>query len=65
MMPHILRRNWAPYLSKSDVLKLDFVLYVPDLMKCLLSVSCMIDLQCSIEFDGQQVTISDNSHRSG
>ena len=48
-----------------DVLELDFVLYVPDLMKSLLSVPCMTNLQCLAEFDGQQVTIKDNNHGFG
>lgn len=48
-----------------DVLELDFVLYVPSLTRSLLLVSCITDLQCLDEFDGQQVTIRDNSHGSG
>jgi hypothetical protein len=44
-------------MPSGDVLELDDVLYVLGLMKSLLSVSCMIDLQCMVEFDGQQVII--------
>lgn len=47
-----------------DVLKSHYVLYVPNLMKCLLSVYCMTDLQCLAEFEGQQVTIKDSRHGS-
>lgn len=47
-----------------DVLELDFVLYVPSLTRSLLLVSCITDLQCLDEFDGQQVTIRDSSHGS-
>lgn len=48
----------------SDVLELDSVLYVPELTRSLLSVSCMTNLKCLAEFDGQQVTIRDNIHGS-
>jgi hypothetical protein len=44
-------------MPSSDVLELDDVLYVPGLTKSLLLVSCMTDLQCMVEFDGQQVII--------
>lgn len=44
------------------VLELDFVLYVVDLIKCMLSISCMTNLLCSIEFDGQQVTIKNDNY---
>jgi hypothetical protein len=40
------------YMPSSDVLELDDVLYVPSLTKCLISVSCMTDLQCLAKFDG-------------
>lgn len=39
-------------MSPSDVLESDSVLYVTYLMKSLISVSCMIDLQCLTKFDG-------------
>jgi hypothetical protein len=45
-----------------DVLKQDDVLYVLGLMKSLISVACMIDLKCMVEFDSQQVVIRDNNH---
>lgn len=47
-----------------DVLKSHYVLYVPNLTKCLLSFYCMTDLQCLAEFEGQQVTIRDSHHGS-
>jgi hypothetical protein len=40
-----------------DVLELDDGLYVPSLTKCLLSVSCIKNLQCMAEFDSYQVII--------
>jgi hypothetical protein len=52
--------KWALSLScmpSSDVLELNDVLYVPNLTKNLLLVSCMTDLQCVVEFDDQQVII--------
>jgi hypothetical protein len=49
-------------MPSSDVLELDSILYVPNLTKSLLSVSCMIDLQCLAKFDGQQVTITNFIH---
>jgi hypothetical protein len=48
-----------------DILELDFVLFVLDITNSLLSVSCMTNLQCLVEFDGEQVTIRDRSHASG
>lgn len=51
-------------MPSGDVLELYFVLYVPELTKSLLSVSYMTDLQCSLEFDGPQITIRD-VHGSG
>ena len=47
-----------------DVLELNFVLYVLDLTKSLLSVPCLTELKCLTEFDGQQITITDSSHGS-
>jgi hypothetical protein len=44
-------------MPSSDVLELDDVLYVPSLMKNHLSVSCMIDLYCIVEFNDQLVII--------
>lgn len=41
----------------SDILELDFVLYVPKLTKSLLSFSCVTNLQCLAKFDGQQFNI--------
>jgi hypothetical protein len=52
-------------MPSSDVLELDYVLYIPDVTNSLLLVSCMTDLQCLAEFDGQQVTIKQGSHGSG
>jgi hypothetical protein len=46
-----------------DVVDLDHILYVPNLMKILFSISCMT-LQCFVKVDGQQVNIRDNSHGS-
>jgi hypothetical protein len=43
-----------------DVLELNFVLYVPNLMKSFLSISYTANLQCLVEFDGQQTTIKDS-----
>ena len=37
---------------------------VPNLMKSLLSISCITDLQCLVELDGLQVTIK-NNHEYG
>ena len=50
-----------------DFLKVTFVLYVLELTyrRAFFSVSCMTDLQCLVDFDGQQVTIRDNSHGYG
>lgn len=47
-----------------DVLDLDSILYILELTKSLLSVSCIIDLRCLVKFDGHHVTIGDNSHGS-
>jgi hypothetical protein len=44
-------------MSSSDILELDSLLYVPDLTKSLLSISCMTDLQSLTKIDGQQATI--------
>jgi hypothetical protein len=40
-----------------EVLELIEILYVLGLTKNLLSVSCLIDLKCMVEFDDQQVII--------
>jgi hypothetical protein len=44
-----------------DVLELSDVLFVPSLKKNLLLVSCMIDVQWRVAFEGQQCTINDCS----
>jgi hypothetical protein len=48
-------------MPSSDVLELNDVLFVLGLKKNILSVSCMIDLQCRVAFEGQQCTINDCS----
>jgi hypothetical protein len=44
-------------MPSGNVLELNDVLSIPGLTKNLVSVSCMIDLQCVVEFDDQQVII--------
>jgi hypothetical protein len=42
-----------------DVLELNDVLFIPGLIKNLLSVSCITNLHCVVEFDAQKVIIRD------
>lgn len=46
-------------MPSSDVLELDAVLYILELMKSLLSISCMTELHYLAKFNGQLVTIRD------
>lgn len=39
------------YMPSGDVLELHDVLFVPRLSKNVLSVSCLTDLKCVVEFD--------------
>ena len=48
---------WMPF---GNVLELN-VLFVPGMKKILLLVSCMVDHQIKVAFEGQQCTISDCS----
>lgn len=48
-------------MPSGDILELNDVLYVPDLKKKILSISCMANFQCSVAFEGQQCTINDCS----
>jgi hypothetical protein len=45
------------HMPTREVLELHEVLYVLGLTKNLLSISCLIDLKCMVEFDDQQVII--------
>jgi hypothetical protein len=40
-----------------EVLELHEILYVPDLTKNILLVSCFTNLKCMVKFDDQQVSI--------
>jgi hypothetical protein len=48
-------------MPSSDVVELDYILFVLGSRKNLLLVSCMIDIHWRVAFDGQQRTISDCS----
>jgi hypothetical protein len=59
---HVRRISYISFQMPScDVLELSDVLFVPSLMRNLLSMSSMEKVQWRVAFDGQQCTISDCS----